>query len=41
MNLEARNQRQTQAFAVRRNILEPFLSTTDDLLLEGTVDIYY
>lgn len=35
------NHRQTQAFFLRRNILERFLSTTDDLLLEGTVDIYY
>lgn len=41
MNLDAQYQRNTQAFVVRRNILEPFLFTTDDLLLEGTFDIYY
>lgn len=41
MNLDARYQRKTRAFVVRWNILEPFLFTTDDPLLEGTFDIYY
>lgn len=40
MNLEARYQRQTQAFVVRRNILEPLLITKDDLLIEGSFNIY-
>lgn len=41
VNLDPRYQMQIQAFVVRRNILEPLLFNADDLLLHGTIDIYY